>query len=254
LTCLQAASESLLQDASSRISLARILPHGFGVTIYDRLSVGRYVAASVALNDGRFDDAKTLIESLPAGIDRDDLAGQLLDAQGQHQAALEEFVRAGDAERVSRSVAIQRGGNLSYALNVQRALVTRLQPMDDSAELARAYWGLAQLESASGDHVDSSRDFASAVALIPFSETYLLGAANEALQFGKLEEARDYFARVVALDNASLDGHIGVGRVEAREGSLEGARREAEFVRAHNPNYRDLPVLEREISVAKSKP
>jgi hypothetical protein len=101
--------------------------------------------------------------------------------------------------------------------------------------------------------VDSSRDFASALALFPFSETYLLGAANEALQFGKLDEARDYFTRVVALDSASLDGHIGVGRVEAREGNLEGARREAEIVRARDSDYRDLPVLEREIS-AKSKP
>ena len=163
-------------------------------------------------------------------------------------------MRAGDAERVSRSVAvIQRGGNLRHALDVQRALVARLERVNDTAELAKAYWGLAQLESASGDHVDSSRDFASALALFPFSETYLLGAANEALQFGNLHEARDYFARVVALDNASLDGHIGVGRVEAREGNIEGAKREVEVVRRRDPKYRDLPVLEREIS-AKSRP
>jgi tetratricopeptide (TPR) repeat protein len=205
------------------------------------------------LNDGRFDDAKKLIESLPEGIDRDDLSGQLLEAQGQHRAALEEFVRAGDVERVSRSVTLlQHDGDLSHALDAMHALVARLQHIDDTSELAEAYWQLAQLESASGDHASSSRDFASALALFPFSEAYLLGAGNEALQFGRLDEARDYFSRVVALDNASLDGHIGIGRVEAREGGLVSARREVEFVRARDPNYRDLPVLEREIS-AKSR-
>ena len=90
LACVQAASESLLQGISSRASLARTLPHAFGVTIYSRLSAGGYapsllrrVAASVALNDSRFDDANKLIESLPPGVDRDDLSGQLLDARGQ---------------------------------------------------------------------------------------------------------------------------------------------------------------------------
>jgi len=260
MACMQVASDGLLQAASAATSVPRAVSHAFGVSVFDRLSgLGfapvfiRDVVVSAALRDGRFGDAEREVGGLPAGVERDDFAGQVSEAHGDTVGALKDFARAGDIDRVSDSVdKLLQSGNSREALAMMHDLVPHLQHSNDDTSLARAYWKLAQVESAAGDHKAASRDFEQALVLFPLSETYLLGAANEALQFGSLHEAGEYFDSVVRLDPASLDGHIGVGRVAARQGDLVRAREEAEFVRAHDSTYRDLQTLKDEIARAKT--
>jgi tetratricopeptide (TPR) repeat protein len=213
----------------------------------------RAIVARADIDEGSLNTAERLTASLPPGPQRADLEGDLLARDGNLRLAVSRFMDAGDTARVDAYVDnLVAAGSFEAAVTMQRLLVDRLRQLRDQGRLAQAEWRLAQIESATGDHIAAGRDYDAALRLIPLSETYLLGAANEALQFGSLHEAGEYFDSVVRLDPASLDGHIGVGRVAARQGDLVRARGEAEFVRAHVPTYPDLQTLEDEIARAKT--
>lgn len=252
---IQLASDGLFGRAAASPAFPRIVPRAVGLAVYDGFdalpfapSFVRRVAAEAAIDDGRLDEAQRLIAREPAGRDRSDLEGRWYAAHDDAAAAVERFVAAGDFVRVGEAVDdAQREGHLEVALRTQRRLVDELQALHDTDSLARAYWRLAQLEAATGDHRASLVDYQTAIAFEPLSETYLLGAANEALGHGRLELARRYFVRVVQLDPGSADGHVGVGRVAVRAGDLEEARRQAAIVRRLAPRYGGLELLEREI-------
>jgi len=202
---------------------SHVVPHRAGVAFYDA-AIGlpltppfvRSVAAQVAIEDGRTNDAARAIARLAPGPEREDLEGRLLDAQGRHAAAIPHLVAAGDLVRVSAVVdALDAQGDLPAALTTQRDLVARLAKLGDLEGLAHAQWRLGQLESQAGRHEAALRDYRAALQLVPLSETYLLGAANEALFLGRTDLAARYFERVLALDPASRDGKDGLARVRA---------------------------------------
>jgi tetratricopeptide (TPR) repeat protein len=252
----QVASDGVFNAAAAKISVPRLVPHAAGVALYARLAeqpfapaLTKRVAAAAAIRDNRLGDAQRLIALVPPGPERDDLAGRLLEARGEREAAVEHFVAAGDLIRVSSTVdALDRAGDVARAIRVQQRLLAKLQQLGDPIGVAHAYWRLGQLQSEVRDHRAAARDYAAAVALEPLSETFLLGAANEALVYGRLATAGKYFERAVAIDPNSLDAHVGVGRVAARTGEVARARREAAFVRARDPSWHDLPVLNCEIA------
>lgn len=255
LLLVQIASGGLLAAFAAPVSLPRIIPHVFGTHVFADISSTpfapvfvREATAATAIRDGDLLTAQRLIAGLPAGPARDDLEGSFLDAQGERTRAVAFFLGAGNAARVSAAVdALADSGQLANALALQRRLVTRLHASSDEEALAQADWRLAQLEAESGDHGAAIRDYRAALRLEPLSETYLLGAGLESLKQGHLAEAKSYYQRVVALDPASLDGHVGLGRVAARAGDMAAARREAAFVRARNPAYAGLQTLESEM-------
>ena len=213
----------------------------------------RRTAARAAIEDGRFARAQTLIDDLPPGADRDDVQGQLFAAQGDHRRSVERYVAAGDLVRVSDAVdALDHEGHATLALATQRELVRELEALRDTDSLAHAYWRLAQLESETGDHVASLVDYRLALALEPLSETYLLGAANEAMGHGELPFAYSLFRRVVDLDPGSADGHVGVARAALRLGDIAEARRQAAIANRLAPGYFDLGRLENELRSAPS--
>jgi tetratricopeptide (TPR) repeat protein len=261
LALIQVASDAIAQNSAAHTSLLRVMPHSIGVDAYTKLAdapfspqLVRRVAAEAAIDDGRLGDAYRFIALLPDGPEKADLQGRLLEALGDHEAAIEKFVAAGDLIRVAGTVdALDREGRAATAVRVQRRLVAKLQSLGDQITLAHAYWRLAQLESGAGEHASAASAYSAAVALEPLSETFLLGAANEALIYGSLASAGQYFERVIALDPTSLDGNVGVGRVAARTGNIVRAEHEADFIRARDPSFHDLPVLEQEIAQARSR-
>jgi tetratricopeptide (TPR) repeat protein len=260
LAVVQIGSDGLYGDAAAAGTLPRAVPRAVGVRIYDFLSAAgfpsfaRRAAARAAIEDGRFATASGLIDSLRPGGDRDDLQGQLFAAQGDHRDSVARYVAAGDLVRVSDVVdALDRRGQAQTALEIQRDLVRELEALHDTDSLAHAYWRLAQLESETGDHAGSLVAYARALALEPLSETYLLGAANEAMGHGDLAAAQARFRRVVELDPGSVDGHVGVGRVALRLGDVAEARRQIAIAQRLAPGYFDLTRLENELRGAAAK-
>jgi len=260
LSLIQLGSDGLLGPAAVAGSLPRNIPREAGVRIYDALAsvsfltFARRAAAAAAIEDRAFARAQTLIDALPPGADRDDLQGQLYESLGDHARAVERYVAAGDLVRVSEAVDIlDRNGHAVAALATQRQLVAELEALRDADSLAHAYWRLAELESETGDHRASLVEYHRALVLEPLSETYLLGAANEAMGHGDLPFARASFERVVMLDPGSADGHIGVGRVALRSGDIAQARRQVAIVRRFAPDHPDLHRLESEIASATGR-
>lgn len=220
LGAMQLASDGLLNAEAEPASVPRLVPHAAGVAAFATLPLPafmRSVAAGVAIDDGRFSDAQAAIASLPPGRERDDLAGRILAARGDARAAVVQFVAAGDLPRVSEAVdSLAARGDWSAALAQQREIVARLRRLGDLEGLAHAQWRLAQLEALSGDGASALRDYQAALQLVPLSETYLLGAANEALGTGHLDLAQQYYERVLTLDPSSADGRRGLARVQER--------------------------------------
>lgn len=254
LAVIQLGSYGLFGRAAAAGTVPRGVPRDVGVRVYDVLAnvpfltFARVVAATTAIQDRRFAYAQALIDGLPRGVDRNDVQGRLDDALGDHERAVARYVAAGDLVRVSDAVdTLDREGKGAAALVVQRRLVAELEALHDTDSLAHAYWRLAELQSEMGDHRASLVTYRRSLALEPLSETYLLGAANEAMGHGELPFARTLFERVVQLDPGSADGHIGVGRVALRSGDTAEARRQVAIVRRLAPAYFDLGRLEKEI-------
>lgn len=255
LLLLQLASDGLFKRAAAPEAAPRLVPHAFGTRVFAALSASplsprfvREATAAIAIDDRDFPTARRLIDTLSPGPARDDLEGALLDAQGDHVQAIAFFVAGGNAARVNATVnALFDSGDFNDALAMQRELVVRLRALGDLESLAHAQWRLAQIESQNGEHAAAMRDYRAALQLEPLSETYLLGAGLESLKQGHLSTAKTYYDKVVALDPASLDGHVGLGRIAARSGDMARAKREAAFVRAHDPSYEGLRTLESEI-------
>ncbi len=220
LGAIQCISDGLLQRAAASPAVPRFVPHGAAVSLADALPLpafAREIGAGVAIDDGRIGDAQRLLAGLPPGPTRDDLEGRVLQARGDRRAAVARFVAAGDFSRVSATVdAMASSGDVAGAVGTQRDLVARLAKLGDLEALAHAHWRLAQLESADGQHARALKDYQAALQLWPLSETYLLGAANEAMGQNRLDLAMRYFKGVLALDPSSRDGQRGVAQVEER--------------------------------------
>jgi tetratricopeptide (TPR) repeat protein len=244
LGLVQVGSDGLLGQAAVTGSFPRVVPRELGEGIYDALArvsfltFARRITIETAIDDRNFARAQSLIDSLSAGPDRDELQGRLDDALGDHVRALQHFVAAGDLVRVSQAVdRLDRQGQTTAALDTQRHLVAALEKLDDKDSLAHAYWRLGQLESETGDHRASLAAYDQAITLEPLSETYLLGAANEVMGHGDLNTARALFARVVQLDPGSADGHAGLARIALRNGDRAEAARQTAIVHKIAPAY-----------------
>ena len=220
LGAIQFVSDGLVQRAAASPSLPRAIPHGAAVAVVDAMPLpafAREIAAGIAIEDGRIQDAQRAVAELPRGPARDDLQGRVLEAQGDRRAAVAQYVAAGDFSRVSAAVdAMVSAGGVTPAVAMQRELVARLGKLSDLEALAHARWRLAPSESLAGEHNAALDDYQAALRLWPLSETYLLGAANEALGQGRLDLAERYFEQVLAMDPGSRDGQAGVAKVEQR--------------------------------------
>lgn len=76
-----------------------------------------------------------------------------------------------------------------------------------------------------------------ALAQSPQNVSLLLLYARECLDELQIDEAREVFERVLAIDDSQMDAHLGVARVLQLQGNLSGAAVRAERVLQRDPNY-----------------
>jgi hypothetical protein len=231
----QAASMALLSPYASRFAFPKLLPESLGVAMYrdlDGLPLPAPLAAPLRvtlarrfLAADRIAEAQDVLRRLPDGAERADLRGMIEAANGQDTAAAEDFIAAGDDQRLIAIIDALAQTDIYRALALQERLVERL---DESAipspGLADAYWRLGILQATlgyvgkSGERAAANaaavESYAQAAKLAPFSAKYLLALANQEANTGDVRAATATFHRILALDPNGAEAHEGLRRLE----------------------------------------
>jgi tetratricopeptide (TPR) repeat protein len=231
--------------------------------VLDRIAPAPYVEISLAreaLQRGDADAAERYSVRLPGSPIRDELFAAIAIQRGQRVLALEYLFAAPDPgaiDRVAQSLA-PRDPVSAYAM--ERLLTVRLArdgPHPDA--VAQTYWEMGRLANRTawrqvpGGALQRSwlerglDDFDTAAALAPFSERYLVEAANQADLLGKRERARQLFARAAAIDPASADAVAGLGVIAWQSGDRRAAVTYLQRARRLDPHALMVRALEGDV-------
>ena len=215
----------------------------------------RLVLARNALAAGETERASRDAMALPASADRLALAGELAQARGDVDAAVEDELAAGDIAGLQGQIdALVARKDLDRAVALERAMIARLaQDRTQAQALAEADFELGLLEErqawrfAPGSavrraHEEASyRAYAQAVDVSPLGERYLLGFANQALNVGAYEPAAydvaaAVFARARVADPTRAEPLAGLGDLALRRGDRAAAAEDLARARELDPH------------------
>jgi tetratricopeptide (TPR) repeat protein len=266
---IQLGSDALNARAAVPGTLPSRVPRSFGLAVYhllDRVAPAPYVESTLAeqaLQSGDPVLARSYALRLPSSPVRDELLARAWLAMGDGALAFEYFLAAPDAQAVDRTVDAIARRDPAEAYRLERLLEVRLAMLQTHPDLvAETQWRMGLLagrEAERFSHRSSAwrawqeramRSFASAVALAPLSDKYLLTAANEAMLLGQVDRARDYFAQALQADPASADATAGLGVVAYARGDRDDAVRYLERARALDPQAGMVRALERDLGAA----
>jgi hypothetical protein len=146
-------------------------------------------------------------------------------ARGQDTAAAEDFIEAGDDQRLIGIIDALAQTDIYRALALQERLVERLDESTiPSPGLADAYWRLGILQATLGyvgkrgeraaANAAAIESYAQAVKLAPFSAKYLLALANQQANTGNVRGALITFNRIISLDPHGKEAPEGIRRLE----------------------------------------
>jgi tetratricopeptide (TPR) repeat protein len=177
------------------------------------------------------DRGRARLEEDPAGALADFTAagcGQACTAErgdaearlGRAGAAVADFLAAKAAGRIAETVAgMAAAHRYADALALERALIYRLDPLLDQADIAAALAQVGDLDvkAAESDPLlsaayrrDAIKAFAAASRLAPLNEGYLLSLAYSEMQWGDRREARRAFERELSLHPTQSDAERGL--------------------------------------------
>lgn len=263
---IQLGSDALNARAAVPGTLPSRVPQSFGLAVYhvlDRIAPAPYVESTLAeqaLQGGDPVLARSYALRLPSSPVRDELLARAWLALGDKALAFEYFLAAPDAEAVARTVDAIAPRDPAEAYRLERLLDVRLAMLQTHPDLvAETQWRmglLAEREAARLSHRSAAwhawqeramRNFASAVALAPLSDKYLLAAANQAMLLGHVDRARAYFAQALQADPASADAMAGLGVAAYARGNRDEAVRLLERARALDPQAGMVRALERDL-------
>ncbi len=234
LGAVQIASSAAYGDLAVRPSLPAML-HDAAPQLLRPLVGGPKARAAAAVHDGDVDQAARLIAGLPDDVDVADLRGQIAEARGERDAAIDAYVRAGDVLRVQRLIDAIDVRHLQRALGYQERLVARLRDDPSAGEvLGEAWWRLGQLQAAEGYENpaersrywhDAEASYEHALDLAPNEETYLLAAAYQSLANGDTQASLRYYRRAADVVPNSYDAWLGLSWAAAMASDCAAARR-----------------------------
>jgi tetratricopeptide (TPR) repeat protein len=253
LGAVQIASSAAYGDLAVRPSLPAVL-HAAAPRLLRSLVGGPKARAAAAVHDGDLDEAEHLVAGMRDDPDVADLRGQIAEARGQRDAAIDAYVSAGDVVRAQSLIDRMAGPDLPKALVYEERLVARLRDDPNAGEvLGEAWWRLAQLQAGAGyrnpaerEHLwlDAEASYERALELAPNEETYLLGAAYQSLANGDTQASLRYYQRAADVVPNSLDAWVGLAWAASMAHDCASARRyfsRAQAVASAHPPPSDRP-------------
>jgi tetratricopeptide (TPR) repeat protein len=241
LGAIQLASSAAYGDLAVRGSLPAAL-HSADATLLRPLLGDARARAAAALHDGDLAGAERLVATLPDDAQTADLRGQIAQARGLRDAAIAQYVRAGDVVRAQALIDGIVATDPARALADQRLLVAALRDDPGAGEVTgQAWWRLGQLQAAQGERDPARRaaagreaesSYERALALAPNEETYLLAAGYQSMANGDRAAATRWYTRAADVVPNSADAFAGLAWTAALGGDCARARANADRARA----------------------
>jgi len=241
LGAVQLASSAAYGDLGAGHSLPAAL-HAADPGLLRPLIGGARARAAAALHNGDLSTAESLLATLPDDAQTADLRGQLAQARGQRDAAVTQYVRAGDVVRAQALIDAVASTDLARALDDQQRLVAALRDAPDAAEVTgEAWWRLGQLQAAQGYRDPAHRaatgreaesSYERALALAPNEETYLLAAGYQSMANGDVPAATRWYTHAAEVVPNSADAYAGLAWTAALAGDCPRARTSLDRARA----------------------
>jgi tetratricopeptide (TPR) repeat protein len=248
---VQLASSAAYGDLAVRPSLPAAL-HDHAPKLLRGFIGGPRARAAAAIHEGDLATAEALVAGLPDDAQSADLRGRIAQARGDRDAAIADYVRAGDVVRAQALIDTLAATDPARALADQERLVAALRDDPDASEVTgEAWWRLGELQAAAGYRdarrrgalwSDAERSYERALALAPNEETYLLAAGYQSLVNGDVASSQRFYARAAEVVPNSADAWAGLAWTAAAAGDCERARADlarARALRASGPAVRD---------------
>jgi tetratricopeptide (TPR) repeat protein len=163
------------------------------------------------LDSGDLAAATAATAQLPGSSVRDELFGQIARSRGDHRLAMEYFLVAPDVAAVQAEIDRWARVDRASAYRLETRLLDRLIALTTHPDaVAQAYWHLGKLETSP---LHALQDDQRAVALAPFSDTYMLAAASKELTLGRPARAARYYQRILDADPTNRDAIKGLAKL-----------------------------------------
>ena len=235
LGAVQLASSAAFGDLAAHRSLPSLL-HAASPSLLRSAIGGRFARAQAAVHNAD-PGAAVLVAQLPQDAAALDLQGRLAEHDGDRDAALDAYVRAGDLVRAQRLIDELAAAQPARAVAEETQLLANLRG-DDAAseETGQAWWRLGQLQAAQGYAQPAHRaelwraalaSYERALAYGPNEETYLLAAGYQALANGDAAASLRWYARAAQVVPDSADAYGGLAWASAAAGDCARARDDA---------------------------
>lgn len=251
LGAVQLASSAAYGDLAARPSLPAALADHAPHLLNRFLDGPSHVR--VALREGDTIRAMLILTRLPRTAVTEDLRGQVAEAVGEPEDAVDAYVSAHDVVRAQVLIDRRARADVRGALGDQQRLIDAISDDPNAAEvLGEAWWRLGQLQAAAGyqDHAQRSRywreaeaSYERALQLAPNEETYLLAAAYQSLANGDSRASLRYYQRAADVVPNSLDAWIGLAWAASMAHDCASAHgyfaRAREIERVHPTDHAD---------------
>ncbi|HUY10991.1 MAG TPA: hypothetical protein VMV73_01880 [Candidatus Dormibacteraeota bacterium] len=231
----------MLASVARPNSFPRLLPSAWGARIYrslDRIAPAPFIERELALDALRNHNNSAAIRyaaRMPAGALRDGLFAAVSRARGEEDLAVEYELAGLDLPRVRERIRRLSLRHPRAAYDLAARLFERLQVAPSHPDaLADASWrlGVIALSIESQSHrrtlwsARAERALRTAAKIAPYDNTYQLALAALYFDRGNLLRAKRWYTRTVASNPTSVDGWLGLTRIELARGNIAAARRD----------------------------
>jgi tetratricopeptide (TPR) repeat protein len=233
LGAVQLASSAAYGDLAVRPSLPAAL-HDHVPSLLRPFLGNAQARAEAAVHNGDLTDAERLAATLPNDANAADVRGRIAQARGDRDAAVQQYVHAGDVVRAQALIDALAKTQPDRALADQSLLVAAHENDANAGEVrGEAWWRLGQLQAAAGYRDPAHRttywrkaeaSYERALTLAPNEETYLLAAGFQSLANDDITSASRWYAHAAEIVPNSADAYAGLAWTAAAAHDCPRAR------------------------------